>query len=173
MSTRAFIGIQVRGVVGAAALLLGVLAALALAPGASALSTTCTGQDLAITPDNTIAAERSLQCLVNVYREENGLGPVTRDADLELAARRHSADMVNRGFFDHQSPEGDFHDARALEAGYPSDEVDSGENLAALFPAGTPFELFTQWVRSSFAQREHVDPQMGNQRFRNHPRLAG
>lgn len=128
--------------------------------GAAPASDTCTGQDVVITPANADLIERSLLCLINVYRADNGRGPLTSDGALALAAGRHSFDMVDRGFFDHDAPApapyGGSPEARAQAAGYPAGTVSIGENLAAEAPEGTAFSLFEQWRTSTTGHNENM-----------------
>ncbi|MGI5127212.1 CAP domain-containing protein [Pseudonocardia sp. CA-107938] len=65
----------------------------------------------------------------NAERARHRLPPLTVDARLAAAARRHSADMVARGFFAHTDPDGLGVDARVRAAGYSYRVV--AENIAA------------------------------------------
>ena len=65
--------------------------------------------------------------LVNTARAEAGCDPVHADAKLTAAALAHSEDMVARGYFSHNTPDGASPWDRAKEAGY---EVPTGENIA-------------------------------------------
>ncbi|MBN0047100.1 sigma-70 family RNA polymerase sigma factor [Streptomyces actuosus] len=56
--------------------------------------------------------------LVNARRAAAGCGPVRLDDRLTAAARAHARDMVARGYFGHESPEGRHADARIAQAGY-------------------------------------------------------
>ena len=51
-------------------------------------------------------AEAQMFALINQARASNGLAPFTLDPALADVARRHSADMVARGYFAHTNPEG-------------------------------------------------------------------
>jgi uncharacterized protein YkwD len=51
-------------------------------------------------------AEAQMFALVNQARVANGLAPFALDPALTDVARRHSADMVARGFFGHVNPDG-------------------------------------------------------------------
>lgn len=51
-------------------------------------------------------AEAQMLALVNQARIANGLAPFTLDPTLVEVARRHSADMVARGYFGHTNPDG-------------------------------------------------------------------
>jgi uncharacterized protein YkwD len=52
------------------------------------------------------ACEEALLSEHNQFRARNGLHSLTRQADLDEAARAHAADMIERGYFEHASPEG-------------------------------------------------------------------
>ncbi|MDN5859407.1 MAG: CAP domain-containing protein [Pseudonocardia sp.] len=65
----------------------------------------------------------------NAERARHGLAPLTVDTRLTTAARAHSADMVNRGFFAHDDPDGRGVDHRVRAAGYAFSVV--AENIAA------------------------------------------
>lgn len=62
------------------------------------------------------AEERMLE-LLNLARVEAGLSPLTRDPMMDAVARAHSLDMLRRGYFGHESPEGASPFDRMLEAG--------------------------------------------------------
>ncbi|WP_091108894.1 CAP domain-containing protein [Geodermatophilus dictyosporus] len=66
--------------------------------------------------------------LVNQERAAAGCGPVAADAALAAVARAHSADMRDRGYFSHDTPEGldPFDRARAAGVTYAR-----AENIAA------------------------------------------
>ena len=42
----------------------------------------------------------------NQFRAKNGLGALHRHPELDAAARAHAADMLQRGYFEHHTPEG-------------------------------------------------------------------
>ncbi|HJL17095.1 MAG TPA: CAP domain-containing protein [Sandaracinaceae bacterium LLY-WYZ-13_1] len=67
--------------------------------------------------------------LVNEERADAGLAPYAWNPELALAAQRHAEDMVDQGYFDHQSLDGRSFGDRAFEAGY--DGSPRGENIAA------------------------------------------
>lgn len=66
--------------------------------------------------------------LVNKERIKVGLSPLSFDSVLREIARGHSADMFRRGYFSHNSPEGNDVAFRANEAGLNFLVI--GENLA-------------------------------------------
>lgn len=66
--------------------------------------------------------------LVNQERVAAGLKPLAPDSELTEVARRHSADMLARGYFAHETPEGLDPFERIREAGVGF--LVAGENLA-------------------------------------------
>jgi len=50
--------------------------------------------------------EAEMLHLVNKERAARGIAPLKADPDLRLVARKHSADMLGRGYFSHYTPEG-------------------------------------------------------------------
>jgi uncharacterized protein YkwD len=65
----------------------------------------------------------------NAERARHGLRALTVDQRLAAAAQAHSADMVRRAFFAHESPDGRQVWDRAVAAGYAYRKV--AENIAA------------------------------------------
>lgn len=72
--------------------------------------------------------EQQMLQLVNQERERRGIGPLVADTALRAVARAHSADMFQRGYFSHYTPEGKdpFDRMRAAHIGF----LAAGENLA-------------------------------------------
>jgi uncharacterized protein YkwD len=72
--------------------------------------------------------EAEMLQLVNQERAAHGLNPLTADTELRGVARMHSEDMFARGYFSHNTPDGDnpFDRIRAAGLRY----VLAGENLA-------------------------------------------
>ena len=71
-------------------------------------------------------------------------GTAVPHAGLRNAARGHSQDMANRGYFNHKTPEGVGPMQRAQQAGYNGGFV--GENIAA--GQKTPAEVVQAWMDS-------------------------
>jgi uncharacterized protein YkwD len=65
--------------------------------------------------------------LVNKERLDNDCAPLTVDVHLTAAASAHSADMAQRKYFSHTTPEGTTFDQRIVAAGYASP---GAENIA-------------------------------------------
>jgi uncharacterized protein YkwD len=77
-------------------------------------------------------AARAVLCLVNRQRVSRGLRLLRFSRQLGAAARAHSADMVARGYFGHDSPAGDTLATRVQRSGYAATHprMDVGEALA-------------------------------------------
>ena len=82
--------------------------------------------------------------LTNLERAKAGCGALRVDSRLAAAAQAHSADMVDRDYFSHTSPDGTGPGDRATAAGYPSW---SGENIAAGYP--TAAAVVEGWMNSA------------------------
>lgn len=91
------------------------------------------------------AGEQQVLVLLNQIRQQNGLSSLTMSAPLRNAARAHSADMLQKGYFDHNGPKEtwDARIARYLKAPL------TGENIAwGADSYGTPAGIVGQWMRS-------------------------
>ncbi len=80
----------------------------------------------------------------NAERARHGLPPFTVDARLTAAAQAHSADMVRRVFFAHESPDGRQVWDRVVAVGYAYRKV--AENIAA--GQRTADEVVSGWMDS-------------------------
>ena len=121
------------------------LAAFALAPVASALA--CPGAEADASSMSRRTYARTVECVVNTQRIQNGLTPLSHNRHLARAAWRYSRAMVIKQFFGHVSPEGSTPDERARAAGY------DGEGLAETIGWGsgsfaTPAAIVDQWMQS-------------------------
>ena len=125
----------------------------------SSVETADTGFDLGTEtvdgwPEAWEVLEQEVLGLVNLQRRvfadcgsEGGFGPAARltyNDQLRDAARKHSRNMSRRGFFSHRAPNGSTPGERAVEAGYPTNQV--GENIAAGQP--TPEAVMAAWMSS-------------------------
>jgi len=71
-----------------------------------------------LVPQDLAALERATVIAINAERERYGLAPLDPLESLSDVARRHSADMAQRDFFSHRSPDGRETEDRVRSAGY-------------------------------------------------------
>jgi uncharacterized protein YkwD len=88
------------------------------------------------------AGEDRMLVLINEARAQVGLSPLHADPLLQQAAREHSADMYQRHYFSHNTPDGKtpFDRLAALRFHY----VTAGENLAFATDVDTAFNSLMQ-----------------------------
>ncbi len=101
-----------------------------------------------------LSLEDQILAIVNEVRAEGAdcgsegtfgpAGPMTMAPALRCAARVHSKDMADRGFFDHTNPSGESPWDRMGRAGYAY--MTAGENIAAGNP--TAAATMEQWMNS-------------------------
>ena len=89
-------------------------------------------------------AEAEVLALVNTVRAGAGCAPLLHDEGLATVARAHSADMRDRGFFDHTNPDGRDPFDRAEAAGRTNARA---ENIAYGQP--DPAAVMDAWMNSS------------------------
>ena len=89
--------------------------------------------------------EEEVLRLVNEERTKRGLNALKRASDLDALARAHSADMINRHFFDHNNPDGQspFDRMRAAGISYraAAENIASGQRSAEA--------VMNAWMNSS------------------------
>ncbi len=124
---------------------------LAPTPAHAAAADQCPGALDEPTAATVAQSADTVTCLINVERTKRGMRAVTRDADLGQAARKHSNDMVRRGFFSHVSPGGGTLGDRLRAAGYGrSQGWRAGEALGwGTGSMATPNALVDEWLASS------------------------
>jgi uncharacterized protein YkwD len=104
---------------------------------------------------------RAIVCVSNAKRRAHGLRKLRIDARLSTAARRHSLDMVRRGYFAHTGPSGDTFVQRIRAAGYLSsaDRWLVGENLGWGWGASaSPGGIVNAWMHSPEHRRILLRP---------------
>jgi uncharacterized protein YkwD len=79
--------------------------------------------------------------------------PLRSSGALRCAARVHSKDMFDRGFFDHTNPDGEDPFVRMERAGYSY--FKAGENIAYNYP--TPADVVAGWLDSPGHCRNILD----------------
>ena len=128
---------------------LAVVGALAHPPAAGAVS--CAKAHALPGQASQADLARATVCVSNAVRRGHGLRELRIDPLLSTAARRHSLDMVRRGYFAHTGPSGDTFVQRIRSAGYLSSAHRwlVGENLAWGWGAsGSPGGIVKAWLRS-------------------------
>jgi uncharacterized protein YkwD len=109
---------------------------------------------LTSTPTFTLSAKELLVIrLVNQQRTSRGLAAVKANVALVKAARAHSAEMVHRHYFSHNSYNGESFAARLVRFGYGRMGYSSwavGECIAyGQGLLGTPQAIVRAWMRSA------------------------
>jgi uncharacterized protein YkwD len=98
----------------------------------------------AVTATGNAGLEAQVFAIVNTERAKNGCRALSMDSRLTAAARKHSADMAARGYFDHTTPEGVKFATRISNEGYRWSGA--GENIAK--GQRTPADVMTSWMNS-------------------------
>ena len=99
------------------------------------------------------AVRAEMLARVNAARRSAGLAPLKRSPDLDRAAQEHARDQLERGYFEHVSPEGSTPVSRASAAGYRGPV---SENLHRRIG---PLEVvLDDWLRSPGHRRNLLDP---------------
>ena len=110
------------------------------------------------TPDDM---EMRVFRLVNEQRTENGLSALEYDSTAFQAAKFHSIDMAQRGFFAHDSPEGESVTDRLRRFDFEFAGASWGENLAVNRNVPDPAPTTVEgWMRSPGHRRNIL-----NERF--------
>jgi uncharacterized protein YkwD len=120
---------------------------LALPPAAQA----CDGAGAAPRELSPGQARATVLCLVNEYRRQSGLRPVSAERRLERAAQRHSASMDALNYFSHNSPGGGSPVSRIRRTGYLAGARSwaVGEVIRwGQAGAGTPKATVSGWMAS-------------------------
>jgi uncharacterized protein YkwD len=128
---------------------------------ASAQAAACPGAQASASAMASPAVRAALRCLVNAIRVEHALQPMAPSSRLNLAAQRHSADMVARRFFDHVSPSGGTLNKRAGRVGYLASAQDwtLGEDIGWAPPdQATPAALVDAWMGSPAHRAVILEP---------------
>lgn len=88
------------------------------------------------------AMRLAILCLVNQERRRFHLPVLHENSKLDRSAQGHSDDMVRRGYFAHNSPNGTTPFQRMNAAGYQGSYL--GENIAAGYPR--PVDVIQAWM---------------------------
>jgi hypothetical protein len=109
-------------------------------------------QDSGYAPDGE---ESAFVELLNAYRGELGLAPVTLNSELGAAAEYHSADMATNNYFDHYLFDGTDAGTNIQNFGYSG--FPYAENIAAGME--TAQEVLTAWQNSPEHNATMINPQ--------------
>jgi uncharacterized protein YkwD len=134
-----------------AALLVPSAAQAKSAPPRAAATQACANTDVMPTAANLELVRAALLCLHNQIRAQHGLPLLKDNLKLRKAANGHSSDMVDEGYFDHTSPDGETFVDRILGSGYAkkTDGWTLGENLAwGTGDLSTADGVMTAWMNS-------------------------
>jgi uncharacterized protein YkwD len=107
---------------------------------------------------------RAVVCVSNLERQAHGLRALRLNRQLSAAARRHSLDMVRRGYFAHTGPSGDTFVQRIQDAGYlrSAGTWIVGENLAwGWGAAASPSRIVRAWMHSPEHRKILLRPYYG------------
>jgi uncharacterized protein YkwD len=140
----------------AAVMLLVVSACLAAAPGpaievkGSSTDQQQAGTQVVSRPQAVLGDyENAVAALINSYRTSSGLNAVAYEPTLTYVAKLRSADLMDRGYFSHYTPEGTnvFDLFRANGISFKI----GGENLGQAMPAaiGSPEAFLGAWQNSA------------------------
>ncbi|WNV74868.1 CAP domain-containing protein [Geodermatophilus sp. DSM 44513] len=110
----------------------------------------------AAVPAGDPTAEAAVVVLVNQARAAAGCAPVTADPALAAVARAHSADMRDRDYFSHTSPEGLSPFDRAERAGI---DYSRAENIA--YGQADAAEVVEAWLDSPGHRANILDCDLG------------
>jgi uncharacterized protein YkwD len=125
----------------------GAPAAAATAPVASAAAAGCAAAETIPTSASTEGVRAAVLCLVNAQRAANGVGALTDNAALTVAAQAHSDDMVSARYFSHTSLDGRSFAGRITAAGYSG--AATAENIAwGSGGQSTPAQIVSGWMNS-------------------------
>jgi len=94
--------------------------------------------------------ETGVLASLNAFRKEHGLGPLRLSPSLSRAARQHSMEMAERGYFAHDSANGSTFDKRIARF-YPMGfhrYWSVGENLLWSSPDVDASRALTMWINS-------------------------
>ena len=100
-------------------------------------------------------------CLLNRERAKESLPPLRENAQLENAALAHTRDMIQRGYFEHDAPDGETPQDRIMATGYVTGRGKAtGENLAwGEGHRASPGQIVDGWMRSPGHRANILRPQ--------------
>ena len=136
------------------------VAMLAMCAAPAPAAAACSGADREARTLNFDETRAALSCVVDERRRDAGRRAWRDDGRLDLAARRHAVDMVERDYFAHESPGGRDHMDRIRRTGWAAGRSRwrAGEALAWGSGSGsTPRSIVSAWMRSPGHRRILLD----------------
>ena len=106
------------------------------------------------------ALEQGVLANINTLREQHGLSPLRLSSALGAAARQHSLEMANRGYFSHSSANGWSFDHRIARY-YPMGHRrywSVGENLLWSSPSVDASGALSMWFNSPEHRKNMLTP---------------
>ena len=128
-----------------------VILFLALRPSPAFAAGGCAGANKASGQLSMGQMRAATLCLINRQRHHHGLGSVHSQRKLAKAATGHSADMVRRDYFSHDSPGGSSIQTRIGSSGYlaGAHSYTFGEIIGGgTSRGGTPKGVVNSWMHS-------------------------
>jgi hypothetical protein len=104
---------------------------------------------------------QQLLILTNQQRQDNNLGSLTDNSELDQAAANKATDMFNKNYWAHNAPDGTTPWAFIKGAGY--NYVYAGENLARGFSSAS--DVVTAWMNSPEHRKNVLSPNYQNVGF--------
>ena len=98
--------------------------------------------------------------LHNEFRAAHGMEPFCVQKNLMMAAQGHAEDMLRRGYYEHNTPEGVEHDKRISRAGYACNPQGcyTAENIHNLPSDETMEKVFEDWINSADHRDNILNP---------------
>jgi uncharacterized protein YkwD len=138
-----------------------VMLVSATADPPDAVASACASVNARPAKSSRVVVTRAMVCLINAERRTHGLARLRLDRRLSAAARDHSRDMVRRGYFAHDSPDGLSPAQRVGGTGYlrGSRSWLVGENLAwGWHGRETAARIVRAWMHSPPHREEILEP---------------
>jgi len=120
--------------------------------GAAQASAACADADTLPTADNIPQIRAALICIHNEERKAEGVALLRPDSRLAQAADTHAGDMVEKGYFGHDTPSGVDPFKRMRQVGYIGRGIvwNAGETIAwASGTFATPRNVMDAWLEST------------------------
>jgi uncharacterized protein YkwD len=140
-----------------------IVAAVSFPFAADDAAAACANRNVPYEADPGLVQE-AMRCQIAAVRERRDARPLRPNAQLELAAGRHAADMYERRYFSHVSPDGGDLGDRARRSGFaaPGCRWAVGEVLAwGVGSRSTARMTIRAWLRSPSHRRILVSDRYG------------